>query len=190
MDVSGSRGYVTTDDQLTVLGVPGEWLYAVGDITGRALLTHMGKYQARICGAVIAARAVGRPAQGSRFTDVADAGKVPQVTFTNPQVASVGVSEKQAREAGLDVETVEYDMAAFAGSSLLRDGYTGRAKLVIDRSRDVLVGATFVGTDVAELVHAATVAVVGGVTLEQLWHVVPSYPTLSEIWLKLLEARA
>jgi dihydrolipoamide dehydrogenase len=173
-----------------VLGVPGEWLYAVGDITGRALLTHMGKYQARICGAVIAARAAGRPTQGSRFTDVADADAVPQVTFTNPQVASVGVSEKQAREAGLDVETVEYDMAAFAGSSLLRDGYIGRAKLVIDRSRDVLVGATFVGTDVAELVHAATVAVVGGVTLEQLWHVVPSYPTLSEIWLKLLEARA
>jgi dihydrolipoamide dehydrogenase len=190
VDVSGSRGYVMTDDQLTVLDVPGEWLYAVGDITGRALLTHMGKYQARNCGAVIAARAAGRPALGSRFTDVADAGKVPQVTFTNPQVASVGVSEKQAREAGLDVETVEYDMAAFAGSSLLRDGYTGRAKLVIDRSRDVLVGATFVGTDVAELVHAATVAVVGGVTLEQLWHVVPSYPTLSEIWLKLLEARA
>jgi dihydrolipoamide dehydrogenase len=189
IDVSGSRGYVTTDDQLAVLGLPGEWLYAVGDITGRALLTHMGKYQARICGAVIAARAEGRPAQGSRFTDIADAGKVPQVTFTDPQVASVGVSEKQARQAGLDVEVVEYDMAGYAGSSLLRDGYQGRAKLVIDHKKDVLVGATFVGADVAELVHAATVAVVGGVTLEQLWHVVPSYPTLSEIWLKLLEAR-
>jgi pyruvate/2-oxoglutarate dehydrogenase complex dihydrolipoamide dehydrogenase (E3) component len=189
VDVSGSRGYVTTDDQLAVLGVPGEWLYAVGDITGRALLTHMGKYQARICGAVIAARAEGRPAVGSRFTDVADAGKVPQVTFTDPQVASVGVSEKQARQAGLDVETVEYDMAGYAGTSLLRDGYTGRAKLVIDKDKDQLVGATFVGADVAELVHAATVAIVGGVTLERLWHVVPSYPTLSEIWLKLLEAR-
>jgi dihydrolipoamide dehydrogenase len=189
IDVSDSRGYVTTDDQLTVHGVPGEWLYAVGDITGRALLTHMGKYQARICGAVIAARSEGRPAEGSRFTDVADAGKVPQVTFTDPQVASVGVSEKQARDAGLEVETVEYDMAGYAGSSLLRDGYQGRAKLVIDKTTDVLVGATFVGADVAELVHAATVAVVGGVTLERLWHVVPSYPTLSEIWLKLLEAR-
>ena len=116
-----------------MLGVPGDWLYAVGDITGRALLTHMGKYQARICGAVIAARAQGRPATGSRFTDVADAGKVPQVTFTDPQVASVGVTEKQARDAGLDVETVEYDMAGYAGTSLLRDGYVGRAKLVIDK---------------------------------------------------------
>jgi pyruvate/2-oxoglutarate dehydrogenase complex dihydrolipoamide dehydrogenase (E3) component len=189
IDVSGSHGYLTTDDQLAVEGVPGEWLYAVGDITGRALLTHMGKYQARICGAVIAARAEGRPAQGSRFADVADAGKVPQVTFTDPQVASVGLTEKAATEAGIDVETVEYDMAGFAGTSLLRDGYVGRAKLVIDQANDTLLGATFVGADVAELVHAATVAVVGGVTLEQLWHVVPSYPTMSEIWLKLLEAR-
>ena len=111
------------------------------------------------------------------------------MTFTDPQVASVGVSEKQARAAGVDVETVEYDMAGYAGTSLLRDGYVGRAKLVIDRSTDTLVGATFVGADVAELVHAATVAIVGGVTMEQLWHVVPSYPTMSEIWLKLLEAR-
>jgi dihydrolipoamide dehydrogenase len=189
VDVSGNRGFIKTDDQLAVLGVPGDWLYAVGDITGRALLTHMGKYQARICGAVIAARAEGAPADGPRFTDIADAGKVPQVTFTDPQVASVGVSEKQARAAGVDVETVEYDMAGYAGTSLLRDGYLGRAKLVIDKSTDTLVGATFVGADVAELVHAATVAIVGGVTMEQLWHVVPSYPTMSEIWLKLLEAR-
>ncbi len=189
LDVSGNRGFVTTDDHLAVRDVPGEWLYAVGDITGRALLTHMGKYQGRIGGAVIAARAEGRPATGSRFTDVADAGRVPQVTFTDPQVASVGRTEAEARRAGLDVQTVEYDMAGVAGTSLLRDGYAGRAKLVIDRASDTLVGASFVGPEVAELVHAATVAVVGGVTLEQLWHVVPSYPTMSEIWLKLLEAR-
>ena len=189
IDVSTSRGFVPTDDHLAVLGVPGDWLYAVGDITGRALLTHLGKYQGRICGAVIAARAEGRPVDGSRFTDVADAAKVPQVTFTDPQVASVGVTEKRARDAGVDVEAVEYDMAGYAGTSLLRDGYVGRAKLVIDKSADILVGATFVGADVAELVHAATVAVVGGVSMERLWHVVPSYPTMSEIWLKLLEAR-
>ena len=189
LDVDGSRGFVTTDDHLAVRDVPGDWLYAVGDITRRALLTHMGKYQGRIGGAVIAARADGRDATGSRFTDVADAGRVPQVTFTDPQVASVGRTEAEARRAGLAVETVEYDMAGVAGTSLLRDGYAGRAKLVIDTASDTLVGATFVGPEVAELVHAATVAVVGGVTLEQLWHVVPSYPTMSEIWLKLLEAR-
>jgi dihydrolipoamide dehydrogenase len=189
LDVGTDRGFVTTDDHLAVRGVPGEWLYAVGDITGRALLTHMGKYQARIGGAVIAARAEGRELTGARFIDVADAGRVPQVTFTDPQVASVGRTEAQARQAGVEVEIVEYDMAGVAGTSLLRDGYAGRAKLVVDKTSDTLVGATFVGPEVAELVHAATVAMVGGVTLEQLWHVVPSYPTMSEIWLKLLEAR-
>lgn len=194
LDVSGAKGYVTTDDQLTVEGVPttthGDWLYAVGDVNGRALLTHMGKYQGRIAGAVIAARADGRALDDgpfSRHRDVADAGRVPQVTFTSPEVGSVGPSEEQARQAGYDVEVVEHDIAAVAGASLLRDGYVGRAKLVIDRSTDTLLGATFVGTDIAELVQSATVAVVGGVTLEQLWHAVPSYPTVSEIWLKLLE---
>ncbi len=189
LDARANHGYVTTDEHLEVLGVPGHWLYAVGDINGRALLTHMGKYQGRICGAVIGARADGRPVDGGRFRDIADEQKVPQVTFTDPQVASVGLTEKAAGAAGLDVETVEYDMAGFAGTSLLRDGYVGRAKLVINRGTDTLVGATFVGADVAELVHAATVAVVGGLTMETLWHVVPSYPTVSEIWLKLLEAR-
>lgn len=189
LDAAANRGYVKTDEHLGVVGVPGEWLYAVGDINGRALLTHMGKYQGRICGAVIGARAEGRPLDGARFRDVADEQKVPQVTFTDPQVASVGLTEKDAAAAGLDVEIIEHDMAGFAGTSLLRDGYVGRAKLVVDRASDTLVGATFVGADVAELVHAATVAVVGGVTLDTLWHVVPSYPTVSEIWLKLLEAR-
>lgn len=194
LDVSDNRGYVATDDRLAVRGVPqtthGDWLYAVGDVNGRALLTHMGKYQGRICGAVIAARAEGRPLDDgpfSRHRDVGDDGKVPQVTFTDPQVGSVGPTQEQARKAGRDVEVVEHDIATVAGASLLRDGYVGRAALVIDRSTDTLLGATFVGTDIAELVHSATVAVVGGVTLEQLWHAVPSYPTVSEIWLKLLE---
>ena len=190
VDVGTSRGFVTTDDQLAVLGVPGEWLYAVGDIAGSGPAHPHGQ----VPGPDLRGRHR-RPRRGTvhrwiRFTDVADAGKVPQVTFTDPQVASVGLSERQARDAGVEVETVEYDMAGYAGSSLLRDGYVGRAKLVIDRRSHTLLGATFVGADVAELVHAATVAVVGGVTLEQLWHVVPSYPTMSEIWLKLLEAHA
>jgi pyruvate/2-oxoglutarate dehydrogenase complex dihydrolipoamide dehydrogenase (E3) component len=185
-----NRGFLTTDDHLTVDGVVGEWLYAVGDVTGRALLTHMGKYQGRICGAVIGARAEDRPLEGARYQDVADHDQVPQVAFTDPQVASVGLTETGARDKGIDVETVEYDLGAVAGASLLRDGYTGRAKLVIDRWSDTLVGATFVGPEVAELVHAATVAVVGKVTLDTLWHAVPSYPTVSEIWLRLLEARS
>jgi pyruvate/2-oxoglutarate dehydrogenase complex dihydrolipoamide dehydrogenase (E3) component len=187
--VHDNHGFVEVDDQLTVKGVEGNWLYAIGDITGRALLTHMGKYQARIAGWVIGARAEGRPLDGPRYADQADHDQVPQVTFTDPEIASVGLTESGARDKGIDVETVEYDLAALAGTSLLRDDYEGRAKLVIDRSRDVIVGATFVGPEVAELVHAATIAVVGQVPMETLWHAVPSYPTASEIWLRLLEAR-
>jgi pyruvate/2-oxoglutarate dehydrogenase complex dihydrolipoamide dehydrogenase (E3) component len=173
---------------MTVVGVPGEWLYAVGDITGRALLTHMGKYQARVCGDVIAARAEGRPTDGLRFAATSDHGQVPQVTFTDPQVASVGVTEAEARDNGAAVRTVEYDLANLAGTALLRDDYEGRAKLVIDATSETLLGATFVGPEVGELLHAATVAVVGKVPLEVLWHAVPSFPTAAEIWLRLLEA--
>jgi pyruvate/2-oxoglutarate dehydrogenase complex dihydrolipoamide dehydrogenase (E3) component len=182
------RGYLETDDHMAVKGGP-DWLYAIGDANGRALLTHMGKYQGRIAGDVIAARAQGRPIDGSRYRDVADHDMVPAVVFTDPQVASVGLTESRARETGLDVEGVEYDLAAVAGASLLRDGYVGHAKLVIDRATDTLVGATFVGDAVAELLHSATTAVVGKVPLDTLWHVVPSYPTVSEVWLRLLEAR-
>jgi pyruvate/2-oxoglutarate dehydrogenase complex dihydrolipoamide dehydrogenase (E3) component len=187
--IADAHGYVPVDDHFAVVGVPGDWLYAVGDVNGRALLTHMGKYQARICGAVLAARAQGLPIDGARFRDLADHGMVPQVTFTAPEVASVGLTEAQAREAGVAVETVEYDLGALAGTYVMRDGYRGRAKIVIDADADVLVGATFVGPEVSDLVHAATVAIVGGVTLDRLWHAVPSYPTPSEIWLRLLETR-
>jgi dihydrolipoamide dehydrogenase len=150
----------------------------------------MGKYQGRIAGAVIAARAGARErAAGKEFRDRASERAVPSVTFTSPEVASVGLTEQVARDAGIDVETVEYDTAHVSGAALLMDGYVGRAKLVIDRARDVLVGATFVGAGTAELVHSATVAIIGGVTLSDLWHAVPSYPTVSEVWLRLLEAR-
>jgi pyruvate/2-oxoglutarate dehydrogenase complex dihydrolipoamide dehydrogenase (E3) component len=188
IDPAATRGFIQTDDHLAVIGAE-DWLYAVGDVNGRALLTHMGKYQARIAGAVIGARADGRPIAGGHYTDRADAGVVPGVVFTDPQIATVGLTEAQARERGIKVEALEYDLAALAGSSLLRDDYVGRAKLVIDSDHDTLVGATFVGSDVQELLHSATTAIIAKVTLEDLWHAVPSYPTVSEIWLRLLEQR-
>ncbi len=181
-------GYVEVDDHLTATGVDGDWLYAVGDVNHRIALTHMGKYQARVCGDVIAARADGRPLDGPRFTASADHGGIPQVVFTDPEVASVGLTEEAARRAGHTVDTVGLDIAV-AGSALARDDYAGHALLVIDRDADVLLGATFVGPDVGEQLHAATVAVVGRVPLETLWHAVPAYPTVSEFWLRLLEAR-
>ncbi len=180
-------GFITTDDTLTVDGVEGNWLYAIGDVNGRALLTHMGKYQARVCGDVIAARAKGQSTAARRYAATSDHGQVPQVTFTDPQVASVGLTEAEARESGAPLRCVEYDLAQLAGTSLLRDGYVGRAKLVVKTDDETLLGATFVGPEVGELLHAATVAVVGKVPLDVLWHAVASYPTAAEIWLRLLE---
>jgi dihydrolipoamide dehydrogenase len=182
---------LSVDDQGLVDGVDGCWLYAVGDVNGRAPLTHQGKHQARIVASVIVARAAGElpagPPAWSAYSLAADHTAVPQVVFTEPQVAWVGRTAAEAEQSGLRTRVVELDIAV-AGSSLFRDGYTGRAAFVVDEDRRVLVGATFVGPDVAELLHSATVAVVGEVPVDRLWHAVPSFPTISEVWLRFLEA--
>ncbi len=181
---------VATDDSGLVTGVAGEWLYATGDVTGRAPLTHQGKYAARIAAAAIVARVAGKSIDTAPYGEhaaTADHGAVPQVVFTDPEVAAVGRTAEQARAAGLDVRVVDLPIAV-AGSSLHADGYDGAARIVVDTQREVLVGVTFVGQDVAELLHAATIAVVGEVPLARLWHAVPAFPTISEVWLRLLEA--
>jgi pyruvate/2-oxoglutarate dehydrogenase complex dihydrolipoamide dehydrogenase (E3) component len=172
-------GFIQVDDRMVGLGIPGGWLYAVGDVTGRSLFTHSGKYQARIAGAHIAG--LDTSAWGDRLA-------APRVTFTSPQVAAVGQTEEQARQGGLEVRTVGYDIGNLAAASTLGQGYRGTAKLVVDAARDVVVGATFVGPHVAELLHSATVAIVGEVPLARLWHAIPSFPTIAEVWLRLLEA--
>ncbi|WP_168698725.1 dihydrolipoyl dehydrogenase family protein [Gordonia paraffinivorans] len=186
LDVLGlpARGPLGVDDRLTVPGHP--WLYAVGDVNGRNALTHMGKYQARVAGDVIAARAEGRALDDPRYAASSDHGAVPQVVFTRPEIASVGMTRADAEKAGLDVRVVDDDIAV-AGSYLLDPDRPGHANLVVDAARDVLVGATFVGAQTAELVHSATVAIVGEVPVSRLWHAVASYPTVSEVWLRLLD---
>jgi dihydrolipoamide dehydrogenase len=179
-------GYLETDDSMRVRGGP-DWLYAIGDVTGRNLLTHMGKYQARVCGDVIVARAAGLPDDRPALRATSDRSAVPQVVFTDPQACSVGLTEEQARRQHAEVRAVDYDIASVSGAALLAQHYRGRARLVVDERRRVVLGATFVGQDVAELLHSATVAVVGEVPLDRLWHAVPSYPTVSEVWLRLLE---
>ncbi|HET7475286.1 MAG TPA: NAD(P)/FAD-dependent oxidoreductase [Dermatophilaceae bacterium] len=182
------RGYVQVDDRCEVVGVPGRWLYAAGDVNGRNLLTHMGKYQGRVCGDVIAARAAGRAADGPGMRAFADGLGAPQVVFTDPEVAAVGLTLAAAQQRGLDARAVDVAMTSASGAGLQADGYAGKARLVVDEAAGVVVGATFVGQDVADLVHAATVAVVGRVPLDSLWHAVPSFPSMSEVWLRLLEA--
>ncbi|GAA4744295.1 NAD(P)/FAD-dependent oxidoreductase [Modestobacter marinus] len=180
--------YLDVDESLQVPGVP--WLYGVGDVNGRQQLTHMGKYQARQAGAAIVARARGEQvdlADWSPFVATADRRATPSVVFTDPQVASVGMTTAQAADAGVPHRVVEYPIGSVAGASLFADGYSGTAIAVVDTEREVLLGVTFVGSGVAELLHSATIAVVGEVPISRLWHAVPSYPTISEIWLRLLE---
>lgn len=180
--------WLDVDDTMLVKDT--DWLYAVGDVNHRALLTHQGKYQARAAGDVIAARAQGRPVDTSRWgthVATADHDHVPQVTFTDPEVASVGLTAERAEAAGINIRVLDYDLSWVAGAATTSDDYRGRARAVVDRDRDVLVGATFVGPDVAEMLHSATIAIVGEVPLARLWHAVPAYPTVSEVWLRWLE---
>jgi pyruvate/2-oxoglutarate dehydrogenase complex dihydrolipoamide dehydrogenase (E3) component len=171
-------GFVEVDEHLRVRGVPGGWLYAVGDVNGRAPLTHTGKYQARLAGDEIAGSA--DPATGDLLT--------PRVVFTDPQVAAVGLTEAQAREQGIAVRAVRYELGDLAAAATLGQRVGGTAQIVVDQERQVLVGATFTGPGVGELLHAATIAIVGEVPLPTLWHAIPAFPTLSEVWLRLLEA--
>ena len=180
--------YLEVDDTLRVHGLP--WLYGVGDVNGRRQLTHMGKYQARQAGAAIVARARGEEvstADWSPFVATADERATPSVVFTDPQVASVGMTSRQAADSGRPHRVVEYEIGNVAGASLFADGYSGTAVAVVDTEREVLLGMTFVGPGVGEMLQAATIAVVGEVPISRLWHAVPAYPTINEVWLRLLE---
>ncbi len=180
--------YLDVDDSLQVRGLP--WMYGVGDVNGRRLLTHMGKYQARQAGAAIVARAKGEQVSmedWSPHVATADRAATPSVVFTIPQIGSVGLTVKEAEEKGLPHRVIDIPIAV-AGSSLFADGYTGRAIMIVDTEREVLLGLTFIGPAVGEMLQSATIAVVGEVPIPRLWHAVPAYPTISEVWLRLLEA--
>ncbi|HKE77815.1 MAG TPA: NAD(P)/FAD-dependent oxidoreductase [Solirubrobacteraceae bacterium] len=168
---------VDVDDTLRVPGR--DWLYVIGDANGRVLLTHMGKYQGRL----VADRILGRDAPLR-----SDGPLSPRVTFTDPQVAAVGHTLAGAREAGINARAVDVPTEGNAGGSFVGRGARGTSRIVVDEDRRVIVGATFVGPEIGESLHAATIAVIGEVPLDDLWHAVPCFPTRSELWLKLLEA--
>ena len=173
----GEHGFLETDAHLKVGGR--EWLYAVGDVNGRALFTHMGKYQAWVAAENLLGREVEATAEDTAL---------PRVTFTDPQVAAVGRTLAQAEEAGIDTRAVDVSTDGTAGASFQGKGTGGTSRLVIDEESKTVIGATFTGFETADFLHAATVAVVGEVPLPRLRHAVAAYPTRSEIWLKLLEA--
>jgi pyruvate/2-oxoglutarate dehydrogenase complex dihydrolipoamide dehydrogenase (E3) component len=168
--------YIETDETLKVSGHP--WLYAIGDVNGRAPLTHMGKYQARLAADNIAG--------GEERIEV-DGGRSPRVVFTDPQVAAVGHTLESAKEAGLNVRHVDLSTSGTAGASFYGRNAEGTTRFVVDEDREVLAGVTFVGPEVADFLQAATVAVVGEVPLTKLAHAVPPFPARSELWLYFLE---
>jgi pyruvate/2-oxoglutarate dehydrogenase complex dihydrolipoamide dehydrogenase (E3) component len=172
----GDEGFLETDGRLQV--AERDWLYAVGDVNGRALFTHMGKYQAWVAAENILGREMSAIAEGIGS---------PRVTFTDPQVAAVGKTLAQAEEAGIAARAVDVDTDRTAGASVQGRETGGTSRLVVDESRQIVVGATFTGFETADFLHAATVAVVGEVPLSRLRHAVAAYPTRSEVWLKLLE---
>jgi dihydrolipoamide dehydrogenase len=161
-----------------VTAVEGEWLYAVGDVNGRALLTHISKYHGRVAADNIL---------GKSATATADGAQSPRVLFTEPQVAAVGHTLASAREEGIDARVTDVPTSGTAGASFLGRNMPGTSRLVVDQRRRVLVGATFVGFETAGFLHAATIAITGEVPLDRLWHAIPAFPTRSEVWLKLME---
>jgi pyruvate/2-oxoglutarate dehydrogenase complex dihydrolipoamide dehydrogenase (E3) component len=169
--------YIEVDDRLRSTGVNSDWLYAIGDVNGRALLTHMGKYHGRIAADDLLGRT------GASIEEKA----IPRVTFTHPQIAGVGLTHAEAVEQGIRACTVATDLSEVAGSSVTGVGISGKVQVTFDADREVMVGGTFTGPGVADMLHAATIAIVGEVPAERLKHAVPSFPTVSEVWLKLME---
>lgn len=186
LDDLGLDALGLTPQDVTSGGLP-SWLAAVGDASGEAPLTHWGKYRARVLGAAIRAEALRGSGQADETEPVPEEVPVPQVIFTDPQVARVGLTERAAREAGHEVVTAQVPFTGAAGTALLRDDAAGTAQIVVDAATRTLLGATLVGPEAGELIHAATVAIVGRVPVRVLRHAVASYPSASEIWLRLLE---
>ncbi|MDQ2622139.1 MAG: NAD(P)/FAD-dependent oxidoreductase [Actinomycetota bacterium] len=171
-----SGGYLDTDDGMRVENV--DWLFAIGDVNGRDLLTQAGKYQAWV-----AARTI----LGDEPPNHAEKAGMPRVTFTDPQVAATGLTLEAAREKGFDAIALDTPTDGTPGASFEGRDTGGTCRLVVERDSGKVLGATFTGYGTAEWIHAATIAVIGGLSMDALRHAVPPFPTRSEIWLRLQE---
>jgi pyruvate/2-oxoglutarate dehydrogenase complex dihydrolipoamide dehydrogenase (E3) component len=154
---------VPTDGQMRA----GEGLWAVGDITGRGAFTHISMYQARIAVRDI----LGRPGPD------ADYRALPRVTFTDPEIGAVGLTERQARDQGMSVRTGLVPIASSARGLVHGPGNDGFIKLVEDADRGVLVGATSAGPTGGEVLYGLNVAVHTETPTDRLTHMIYTYPT-------------
>ncbi|WP_369264359.1 NAD(P)/FAD-dependent oxidoreductase [Streptomyces sp. R35] len=158
-----TAGTVPTDGQMRAA----EGLWAVGDITGRGAFTHVSMYQAEIAVRDI----LGRPGPD------ADYRALPRVTFTDPEVGAVGLTERQAREQGLAVRTSVVTIASSTRGWIHGPGNEGFIKLVEDADRGVLIGATSAGPVGGEVLYGLNVAVHAEVPVDRLQHMIYTYPT-------------
>ncbi|HEU5006822.1 MAG TPA: NAD(P)/FAD-dependent oxidoreductase [Jatrophihabitantaceae bacterium] len=158
-----SARWLEVDDRLRVA----DGLYAIGDVTGRGAFTHVAMYQA-----MVAARTIlgedGPPASYHAL---------PRVTFTDPEVGSVGLTEARAREVGVDVRVGVAQVPGTARGWIHKAGNDGFIKLVADASRGVLVGASSVGPVGGEVLSALVVAVHAQVPTALLREMIYAYPT-------------
>ena len=151
----------------------GERVWAIGDVTGVAMFTHVGKYQARVTAADI----LGRPAR-------ADYGGIPRVVFSDPEVAAVGLSEEQAQEQGIETATTSVELAdAIARPWTYEEKPRGSLGVIADRERQVLVGAWAVAPLASEWIHVAALAIKAQVPLSVLRDTAPQFPSFSEAYL-------
>jgi pyruvate/2-oxoglutarate dehydrogenase complex dihydrolipoamide dehydrogenase (E3) component len=169
-------GFIEVDDRMRVGG--DDRLFAIGDVNGRGLFTHVGKYQAWIVAQNLLGHEVGAIAEGIG---------APRVTFTDPQVAAVGKTLAAAEKAGIDARAIDVPTDGSPGASFQGKGTGGISRLVVDQAAGTIVGATFTGFETADFLHAATIATVAEVPLARLRHAITAYPTRSDVWLKLLE---
>lgn len=182
--------WVDVEDSLTVKMDDAGWLYAVGDANGRALLTHTSKYHGRIVATAIVARSEGASVAGTDWIACcasADKFAVPQTISTDPPIASVGHTRASAKAATVVFQEITAPFLTL-GAKIASDKTTeGWAQWIVD-SQNRLVGATLVGKGASEVLHGSTVAVVGGIDLKRLVHAIPSLPTISEVYLNLIDA--
>jgi pyruvate/2-oxoglutarate dehydrogenase complex dihydrolipoamide dehydrogenase (E3) component len=148
-------------------------IWAIGDMTGKGAFTHVSMYQAEIALADI----LGTPTLGTSGVAAADYRALPRVTFTDPEVGSVGMTQQQAVEAGIDVVVGRAEMASTSRGWIHGPGNDGLIRLVADEQRGVLVGGTVVGPAGGEILSAIVVAVHAEVPLERLRSMIYAYPT-------------
>jgi pyruvate/2-oxoglutarate dehydrogenase complex dihydrolipoamide dehydrogenase (E3) component len=160
----GARS-IPVDDRLRVLGVDGVW--AIGDVTGKGAFTHMSMYQADI---------VVNDILGHEVVP-ADYRAVPRVTFTDPEIGSVGITEREARSQGLTVRIGSEQVPASARGWIHKAGNQGFIKLIEDAERGILVGATSAGPWGGEVLGLLTLAVYAEIPTQRLRHMIYAYPT-------------